>query len=218
MPQPNFVIFMPDQLRADALGCFGSTIAKTPHIDALAARGVRFDDAWAQHPVCGPSRVSLLTGWYPHVAGHRTLVNLIEDHEPNPFKTLRDSGYNVMIAGDRGDVFAPDVTEASSEMCGFLEKPDRASSIERWTSPFPEDHRLHRAMYFGETGTSESVDFDEATVRTAERWLSDHAPDDQPWALWVPLIFPHLPTPIELSDTVGKARLDRAVRTRAPPP
>ncbi len=229
MSQPNFVFFMPDQLRADALGCFGSPIAKTPNIDALAARGVRFDDAWAQHPVCGPSRVSLLTGWYPHVAGHRTLDNLIEDHEPNLFKTLRSAGYNVMIAGDRGDVFAPDVTEASSDMCGFLEPPDRAASMERWTSPFPEDHRLHRAMYFGETGTAESVDFDEATVRTAERWLHDHAPSDQPWAMWVPLIFPHppftveepwfslhdradMPAPIDLAETVGKPGFMEAYR------
>ncbi len=229
MSQPNFVFFMPDQLRADALGCFGSPVAKTPNIDALAARGVRFDDAWAQHPVCGPSRVSLLTGWYPHVAGHRTLDNLIEDHEPNLFKTLRASGYDVMIAGDRGDVFAPDVTETSSDMCGFLEPPDRTASMERWTSPFPEDHRMHRAMYFGETGTAESVDFDEATVRTAERWLHDHAPDDQPWAMWVPLIFPHppftveepwfslhdradMPAPIGLADTVGKAGFMEAYR------
>jgi arylsulfatase A-like enzyme len=226
---PNFVFFMPDQLRADALGCFGSPVAKTPHIDALAARGVRFDDAWAQHPVCGPSRVSLLTGWYPHVAGHRTLDNLIEDHEPNLFKGLRAAGYQVAIAGDRGDVFAPDVTEASSDMCGFLEPPDRAAALERWTSPFPEDHRLHRAMYFGETGTADSVDFDEATVRTAERWLGDHAPSDQPWALWVPLIFPHppftveepwfslhdrsdMPAPISLADTDGKAGFVEAYR------
>jgi len=194
---PNFVFFMPDQLRADAVGCFGSPVAKTPHIDALAARGVQFDDAWAQHPVCGPSRVSLLTGWYPHVAGHRTLTNLIEDHEPNLFKTLRTAGYSVAIAGNRGDVFAPGVTEASSDMCGFLEPPARDASIERWTSPFPEEHRLHRAMYFGETGTAESVDFDEATVRTAERWLHDHAPADRPWALWVPLIFPHPPFTVE---------------------
>ena len=227
--QPNFVFFMPDQLRADALGCFGSPVAKTPNIDALAKRGVRFDDAWAQHPVCGPSRVSLLTGWYPHVAGHRTLDNLIEDHEPNLFKTLRSAGYRVAIAGDRGDVFAPGVTEASSDLCGFLDPPDRAASLERWTSPFPEDHRLHRAMYFGETGTVDSVDFDEATVRTAERWLRDDAPSDQPWALWVPLIFPHppftveepwfslhdradMPSPIAPDDTEGKPGFMEAYR------
>ncbi|MGB9347359.1 MAG: sulfatase-like hydrolase/transferase [Ilumatobacteraceae bacterium] len=219
MSRPNIVLFMPDQLRADALGCFGSPVASTPNIDALAARGVRFDDAWAQHPVCGPSRVSLLTGWYPHVAGHRTLDNLIDDHEPNLFKILREAGYYVAIAGDRGDVFAPGVTESSSDFCGFLEPP--VDAMTRYTSPYPTDHRLHRAMYFGESGDSDTLDFDEATIRTAERWLREGAPTDQPWVLWVPLIFPHppftveepwfsmhdrsaMPDPIAAADAVGK--------------
>jgi len=148
--RPNIVLFMPDQLRADAVGCFGRAEASTPTIDALAARGVRFDDAWAQHPVCGPSRVSILTGWYPHVAGHRTLDNLIEEHEPNLFKILREAGDHVAIAGDRGDVFAPGVTESSSDFCGFLDPP--VDALSRYTSPYPDDHRRHRAMYFGESG------------------------------------------------------------------
>jgi arylsulfatase A-like enzyme len=197
MSRPNLVLFMPDQLRADAVGCFGSPVASTPNIDALAARGVRFDDAWAQHPVCGPSRVSLLTGWYPHVNGHRTLDHLITRDEPNLFEILRAAGYCVMIAGDRGDVFAPGVTEASSDMCGFLEPPDRTDARARWTSPWPADHRLHRAMYFGETGGADTGDLDEATVRTAIRWLTDESPTDRPWVLWIPLIFPHPPFTVE---------------------
>jgi arylsulfatase A-like enzyme len=197
MTRPNIVLFMPDQLRADALGCFGSPVASTPNIDALAARGVRFEDAWAQHPVCGPSRCSILTGWYPHVSGHRTLDNLIEDHEPNLFKILRGAGYHVAIVGDRGDVFAPGVTESSSDFCGFLDPPVAGDAMARWTSPYPHDHRLHRAMYFGETGEADSIDFDEATIRTAERWLREGAPADQPWVLWVPLIFPHPPFTVE---------------------
>ena len=173
--------------------------------------------------------MSLLTGWYPHVAGHRTLGNLLEHHEPNLFATLRTAGYHIAIAGDRGDVFAPGVTEASSDFCGFLEAPDREDSIARWTSPFAEDHRLHRAMYFGETGTSASVDFDEATIRTAERWLREGAPSDRPWALWVPLIFPHppftveepwfslhdrstMPSPIDPADASGKPAFMDAYR------
>ena len=195
--RPNIVLFMPDQLRADGVGCFGSPVAKTPTIDALAARGVRFEDAWSQHPVCGPSRVSLLTGWYPHVNGHRTLDHLITDDEPNLFKILRAAGYRVMIAGDRGDVFAPGVTEASSDMCGFLEPPVPADARARWTSPYPADHPMHRAMYFGENGYADMVDFDEETVQTAIRWLTDHAPTDETWVLWVPLIFPHPPFTVE---------------------
>lgn len=197
MTQPNLILFMPDQLRADAVGCFGSTVARTPNIDALAERGTRFTDAWAQHPVCGPSRVSMMTGWYPHVHGHRTLDNLIEDHEPNMFKSLRDAGYYVAIAGDRGDVFAPGVTEASSDFCGFLEAPRAEDWIKRWTSPYGDDHRYTRAMYFGSPGDELLVDFDEATIRTAERWLAEGAPTDQPWVLWIPLIFPHPPFTVE---------------------
>ena len=66
MTTPNIVLFMPDQLRSDAVGCFGGTAAATPNIDELAANGVRFENAYANHPVCGPSRVSFMTGWYPH--------------------------------------------------------------------------------------------------------------------------------------------------------
>lgn len=228
MTQPNLLLFMPDQLRADAVGCFGS-VGSTPTIDRLAARGVRFTDAWAQHPVCGPSRVSMLTGWYPHVSGHRTLDNLLKPHEPNLFAILRDAGYHVAIAGDRGDAFAPGVTESSSDFCGFIDPPPMEDVLTRWTSPYPDDHRLHRAMYFGETGDADTVDFDEATIRTAERWLAEGAPTDQPWALWVPLIFPHppftvdepwfsmhdradMPDPIPASAASGKAGFMEAIR------
>jgi arylsulfatase A-like enzyme len=191
--RPNIVLFMPDQLRADALGCFGSAVASTPHLDALAARGVRCTDAWSQHPVCGPSRISMMTGWYPHVHGHRTLDNLLEAWEPNLLAILRAAGYHVAIAGNRGDVFAPGVTEASSDFCGFLEEPTGG-----WTDPaHPEGHPMYRAMYFGSRGDDLVVDGDEATVRTAERWLAEGAPTDRPWVLWVPLLFPHPPFTVE---------------------
>lgn len=229
-PRPNIVLFMPDQLRADAVGCFGSPIARTPHLDALAARGVRFDDAWSQHPVCGPSRVSIMSGWYPHVHGHRTLDNLLELHEPNLLRILRDAGYHVAIAGNRGDVFAPGVTEASTDFCGYLTRPDDEAVAAYFTSPHPDDHRLTRGMSFGRAGNGETVlDVDEAAIRTAEQWLAEGAPTDQPWLLWVPLIYPHppfivdepwfsmharadMPDPIPPEAAAGKAGFMRAHR------
>ncbi|MEM9230566.1 MAG: alkaline phosphatase family protein [Pseudomonadota bacterium] len=60
----NVLFIMCDQLRYDYLGCAGHPFLKTPNIDALAARGVRFDRAYVQSPICGPSRMSTYTGRY----------------------------------------------------------------------------------------------------------------------------------------------------------
>ncbi len=182
---------MPDQLRADCVGCFGNPYIQTPHIDALARRGTRFTQAFANHPVCGPSRVSLMTGWYPHVRGHRTLDHLLKPWEPNLLRYLKDGGYHVAIAGSRGDMFAPGVTEASTHFCGFTERPENVTMGPQ----FAADHALYAAFYHGCRGTETWLDFDEAAVRTAIAWLESRP--GGPWALFVPLIFPHLPFEVE---------------------
>ncbi|WP_323035912.1 alkaline phosphatase family protein [Pararhodobacter sp.] len=67
---PKKILFiMCDQLRFDYLGCTGHPSIKTPNIDALAARGVRFDKTYVQSPICGPSRMSFYTGRYVHSHG-----------------------------------------------------------------------------------------------------------------------------------------------------
>jgi arylsulfatase A-like enzyme len=60
----NILFIMTDQLRADYLSCMGHPSLETPHLDNLAARGVRFTRAYSQAPVCGPSRMSFYTGRY----------------------------------------------------------------------------------------------------------------------------------------------------------
>lgn len=189
--RPNFLVFMPDQLRADCVGCFGNGVVKTPNIDALARRGVRFDQAYVNHPVCSPSRVNLMTGWYPHTRGHRTLTHLIKPWEPNLLRYLKDGGYHVAWAGARGDMFAPGVTEASTHFSGWLTRPDRL----RMDAPFPVGHQYYQAHYHGRRPGGTWLDFDEAAVRTAEAWLRD--PPAGPWMLFVPLIFPHVPFEVE---------------------
>jgi arylsulfatase A-like enzyme len=195
--RPNLVWFMPDQQRADVVGCFGNPVVQTPTIDALAARGTRFTNAFVQHSVCGPSRVSQMTGWYPHTAGHRTLTNLLKPHEPNLLRLLRDAGYHVAFVGNRGDVFAPGVTEASTDFCGNLVEPDPEAFARRYTSDVPEQSPAWWAFSFGSSGAETVLDGDEAKIRTAERWLAEAAPTDRPWFLWVPLMFPHPPFTVE---------------------
>ena len=62
--KPNILFIMCDQLRHDYLGCTGHPHIRTPHIDALAARALTFSQAYAQSPICGPSRMSFYTGRY----------------------------------------------------------------------------------------------------------------------------------------------------------
>ena len=69
MTVKNILFIMCDQLRWDYLSFYGHPTLKTPNIDALVARGVRFDKTYVQSPVCGPSRMSTYTGRYLHSHG-----------------------------------------------------------------------------------------------------------------------------------------------------
>src|SRR6476646_10263025 len=63
--RPNVVVILADDLGWADLGCYGSKYHKTPHLDRLAAQGLRFTDAYAAAPICSPTRAAILTGMYP---------------------------------------------------------------------------------------------------------------------------------------------------------
>ncbi len=69
MPQPNIIFILMDDLGWRDLACCGSTFYETPHLDRLAAEGIRFTDAYASCPVCSPTRANILTGKYPATVG-----------------------------------------------------------------------------------------------------------------------------------------------------
>src|SRR5688572_32907996 len=62
---PNVILILCDNLGYGDVGCYGSKLHRTPHIDRLAAEGMRFTDAYAASGVCTPSRAALMTGCYP---------------------------------------------------------------------------------------------------------------------------------------------------------
>ena len=71
----NVLFVMCDQLRRDFVSCYGSSPVPTPNLDRLAAAGVRFDNAYVQSGVCGPSRMSFYTGRY--MSSHGATWNLV---------------------------------------------------------------------------------------------------------------------------------------------
>ena len=73
---PNFIVILADDLGYGDLGCYGSTRQRTPHLDALAAGGVRFTDFHANSSVCTPTRAALLTGRYQQRARMEALLGL----------------------------------------------------------------------------------------------------------------------------------------------
>ncbi|KAH8671635.1 sulfatase [Xylariales sp. PMI_506] len=205
--RPNYIIFMPDQLRYDSLGCtvggggVNSGAVRTPNIDAFRQRGTLFTNCFTQASVCSQSRCSIFTGCYPHVSGHRSLENLIKPWEPNLFRSLKEQGYHVACLAPRGDTFAPTVTELSVDEYGFLETPD---FVPRGLGgdgggrppPPPREDVWGRLFYKGLRGAEEAGDYDDAVVRSALTWLKC-PPDDKPWVLFMPLIFPHCPFQVE---------------------
>jgi len=71
--QPNILFIFTDQHKLSAVSCYGETPCRTPHIDALARDGVRFETAYTSCPVCTPARGTIMTGLYPH--GHGMCCN-----------------------------------------------------------------------------------------------------------------------------------------------
>ena len=67
--KPNVLFIISDDLTTTALSCYENQVCRTPHIDQLASQGVRFTRAYCQFPVCGPSRASFMSGYYPHATG-----------------------------------------------------------------------------------------------------------------------------------------------------
>ena len=96
---PNVLFILCDDLRPDALGCYGSAQVKTPHIDALAGGGVRFANAFCTTSLCSPSRASILTGLYAHRHGVRDNFTELPAALPHWPGRLRGSGYTTAYLG-----------------------------------------------------------------------------------------------------------------------
>lgn len=105
---PNIIFFIADDVSQEDFGCYGHPTIQTPSIDALAANGMRFDNAYLTISSCSPSRNSIITGRYPHNTGAPELhVELPESQIRFP-ELLREAGYYTVLSGKNHMFPAPD--------------------------------------------------------------------------------------------------------------
>jgi arylsulfatase A-like enzyme len=97
--KPNFLLIVTDQHRADHLGCYGNSIVKTPHLDALASEGWRAEKMYVATPICMPNRASLLTGRYPSAHGARYNGVPLSTEVTTFVDLLAESGYTTSLIG-----------------------------------------------------------------------------------------------------------------------
>ena len=158
----NILFILADQLRVGYLSCEGHPTLSTPNIDALAARGVRFSNAFAQSPVCGPSRMSFYTGRY--VTSHGSTWNNVplSASEYTLGDYLRPLGLDVLLVGkshvtaDRAGMARLGVDPASE--CGQLiseggfrvfERDDGIHPDATVASDYAYNRHLEKAGYGG---------------------------------------------------------------------
>ena len=103
--RPNVIIILVDDMGFGDLSCYGDTVVKTPNMDALAQKGIKFTNFYVNSPICSPSRVALNTGMYPmrfkihsYIASsqqnkNRAMANYLDPLAPTLAKTLQHNGY-----------------------------------------------------------------------------------------------------------------------------
>lgn len=200
--RPHIVIFNPDQWRSDTLGHLGNAAVKTPVLDRwVESDAVSFRNAFCQNPVCTPSRCSFMTGWYPHVRGHRTMYHMLHPDEPMLLKTLKDAGYYVWWGGKNDVVPAQDGFGA---YCDVKYRPTRAPKA-LWMTDHQDEWRgapgsdTYYSFYVGRLdpgGEEIYYDGDWANVLGAID-LIKAPPTDQPLCIYLPLTYPHPPYGVE---------------------
>ena len=98
-PRPNILFIMSDDHASHAMSCYGSRINRTPHLDRIAAGGMRFDNCFCTNSICTPSRAVILTGTYNHINGVTTLSSTLDGRQETMPKLLQAAGYQTAIMG-----------------------------------------------------------------------------------------------------------------------
>jgi len=194
---PNIVLIMADQLAPHFTGCYGHPLVKTPHMDALAARGMRFDAAYCNSPLCAPSRFSFMSG--QHVTRIAAYDNASEfpSSVPTFAHYLRGMGYRTCLSGKMHFV-GPDQLHGFEERITTDVYPSDFAWTPDWEAPDERIdkwyHNMDSVVEAGVAATTFQIEYDEEVGFFARRKLMEYASDRvTPFCLVASFIHPHDP-------------------------
>ena len=188
----NLLVIMSDEHQARALGCAGHFV-KTPHLDALAARGTRFTNAYTPCPICVPARASFATGLYVHQTRLWDNAMPYTGAIPGWGHALQGAGIAVESIGKLHYRTEEDPAGFDVEHIPMMVH-DGVGMV--WGSIRKEDERIHMpgrmlGDYIG-PGESKYTQYDQAVTNRTCDWIAERA-DSGPWCLYVGLVAPHFP-------------------------
>ncbi len=194
MQPANLLFIMSDEHSRRVLGCYGHPMIRTPNLDTLAARGVRFTDAYCNSPICVPSRASFATGRYVHDIRFWDNGIPYDGSVPSWAHRLREAGHAAVSIGKLHFRSADDDNGFTEEQMPLhvVEGVGDLSGMIRENMP-PRKVSLLLAEEAG-PGDSDYQRYDDAITEAAIEWLQDKASGQtKPWVLFVSLVCPHFP-------------------------
>ena len=196
MQPRNLLFIMSDEHSRSILGCYGNKAVHTPRLDALAAAGTRFDQAYTPSPVCVSARASLATGRWVHDTGSWSSAEPYDGSIPGWGHRLIDSGHDVASIGKLH-------YRSRHDANGFREEllPLHVVGGTGWTKgllrgrPLPsyDDSTSEFARQVG-VGETAYAHYDRTICETACKWLETRqGGTEKPWVLFVSFVSPHYP-------------------------
>ena len=175
------------------MSCAGHPLVKTPNMDALAARGVRFANAYTPSPICVPARASLATGRYAHQTGYWDNALAYDGRIKGWGHALHDAGVHVTSIGKLHFRNDSDPTGLDEQIVP-MHIMDGVGQI--WGSvrnPLPDIQKKPKYLAQVGAGLSKYNKYDLLIAERCEQWLAAREPGGSPWLLFASFVAPHFP-------------------------